>query len=115
MKITEITVNAGRTFNNPYESYSNLRPEVTLRASLSDGDNPDECAKGLQAQAEQLVEKHKTQLLMDLDRLNRRSHMTRDIARLESDMEKATAHLADLKAEQEADGGQQVMLLNPDE
>jgi predicted signal transduction protein with EAL and GGDEF domain len=102
MKVTQITVNAGRTFNNPYESYSNLRPEVTLTASLDDGEDATTAAKALQAQAEGLVEEHKTKLLMDLDRLHTYQTRTRDIARLE------------LQAEQERTGGLQLSVLPAD-
>lgn len=35
MRIKTITVTAGRTFNHPYEQYSNLRPEVTMVADLA--------------------------------------------------------------------------------
>ena len=111
MQITEIVVSAGRTFNNPYESYSNLRPEVTLKATLAEGDDPHESAKELQAQAERLVEKHKTQLLVDLDRLHTREIRTRDIARLEEQIGKATTHLADLKAEESQEGNQRALVL----
>lgn len=31
MKVIEIIVSAGRTFNHPNESYSNLRPQVSVR------------------------------------------------------------------------------------
>ena len=55
MQITEITVHAGRTFNHPYESYSNLRPSLTLRAILTDGEDHLAATKALQAQAEGLV------------------------------------------------------------
>src|SRR5690606_11594598 len=98
MKITEITVNVGRTFNNPCESYSNLRPEVTLKASLEDGEDPITSAKELQHRAEQLVEQHKTQLLTDLDNLHRRTTMTRDIARLEEQKRLQRAYHAALAA-----------------
>jgi hypothetical protein len=114
MKVTQITVNAGRTFNNPYESYSNLRPEVTLTASLDDGEDATTAAKALQAQAEGLVEEHKTKLLMDLDRLHTYQTRTRDIARLESQIKTAQEHLNELQAEQERTGGLQLSVLPAD-
>lgn len=115
MKVTQITVNAGRTFNNPYESYSNLRPEVTLTASLDDGEDPHAAAKALQSQAETLVESHKTKLLMDLDRLHTYQTRTRDIARLETQIKTANDHLSELRAEQERDGGLRLSVLPGDE
>lgn len=59
MTITKITVTAGRTFNHPHEQDSNLRPEVTLEATLPEGANSIDAVRGLQAQVEGLVEDHK--------------------------------------------------------
>ena len=69
MKINEITVTAGRTFNHPHEQYSNLRPEVTMRATLDDSDNIESATKELQAKAEGLVEDHKNGLLKSIEEL----------------------------------------------
>ena len=55
-KITEITVSAGRTFNHPHESFSNLKPHVALKVEVLPGEDAGEVAKALQAQAEGLVE-----------------------------------------------------------
>ena len=63
MEITEITVSAGRTFNHPYETYSNLRPGVTVKATLAPGENPTKAINELQALAEKTVEDHKQALL----------------------------------------------------
>ena len=104
MKITRITVNAGRTFNNPYESYANLRPAVTLDATLEDGEDPIAATRALQTQAETLVESHKARLLGDLDKLHAYTERTRNIGRLESQIADATAHLSRLKEEAEAAG-----------
>lgn len=86
MKVTRITVNAGRTFNHPYENYSNLRPSVEMTATLDDGDNPNECAKALQARAEELVENHKRHLLSSLERLHELSTLERETASLENNI-----------------------------
>lgn len=69
MKIQTITVTAGRTFNHPHESYSNLRPEVVLTATLDDSDDPTEATKKLQTRAEGLVEDHKQMLLKSIEEL----------------------------------------------
>lgn len=53
MKITQITVTAGRTFNHPHEQYSNLRPEVVLHATLDDSDDVSESTRKLQQQLEE--------------------------------------------------------------
>lgn len=80
MKITEITVHAGRTFNHPYESYSNFKPGVSLRATLSDEEDPEAATKALQAQAEHMAEQQKQQILADLQMLERQSRISSSIA-----------------------------------
>ena len=102
MKITSIVVNAGRTFNHPYESYSNLRPSVTLTASIEDGDNPDECAKSMQARAEELVENHKQHLLSSLERLHQLSILQRETASLEQNITAGQRRLEHLRTERAA-------------
>ncbi len=114
MKITTIRVNAGRTFNNPYESYANLRPEVTLTANLEGGEDPIAATRKLQAQCETLVEQHKARLLSDLDKMQTYTTRTRDIARLEQQIETATDHLKNLKAEAEKDGPLQLSIITDD-
>lgn len=84
MKITNIVVSAGRTFNHPYESFSNLRPHVQLRAELADGDDAETCIKQLQAQAESLVEDHKQNMLRSLEILRETELRERAIVKLES-------------------------------
>lgn len=69
MKIQTITVTAGRTFNHPHEQYSNLRPEVSMVATIDEGEDAAEATKQLQARAEQLVEDHKQGLLKSLEEL----------------------------------------------
>lgn len=61
--ITEVIVSAGRTFNDPYESYANFKPGLTLKAALGPGEDPLEVAKVLQAKAEQLMDEHKQAVL----------------------------------------------------
>ena len=70
MKITEIVVSAGRTFNHPYENFSNLRPQVSLKATLDEGDDAHAAAKELQGKAEALVEDHKRSMLQTLHELH---------------------------------------------
>lgn len=86
MQIIEIVVSAGRTFNHPHESYSNLRPEVTLKAVLGADEDPDAAAKQLQAKAERLVEDHKSALLQSLHEIEQMSQAERTIASLESQL-----------------------------
>jgi hypothetical protein len=61
--IIGIEASAGRTFNHPYEMYSNFRQSVTLRAVIQEGDNHTEAAKELQKQAEALADERKTATL----------------------------------------------------
>lgn len=103
MKIQEITVHAGRTFNHPYESYSNFKPGVSLRATLEDGDDPETAIKTLQAKAEQAAEQQKEQILADLAMLRERARrsarlttVTAEIARLQ--VEKTELERADTPA-----------------
>lgn len=101
MKVTQIVVNAGRTFNHPFESYSNLRPEVTLTASLDEGDSVDECTKSLQAKAEKMVEDHKNHLLDSLTLINERQGVAREIESLESNIKRCQTSLEHLRERQE--------------
>ncbi len=63
MKLKEIIVRAGFTHPNPYRAFANVKPEVELRATLADGDDPAECAVQLQEQANAMLVKHTAELL----------------------------------------------------
>lgn len=67
MQITEVVVSAGRTFNNPREDYSNLKPHVTVKATIAEGEDPVAVAKQLQVMAEQLVEDQKQNMLKAIE------------------------------------------------
>lgn len=97
MKIDEIKVSAGRTFNHPYEQYSNLRCDVHLNAKLEDGDDPIEATKKLQAQAEQICEGHKVTLIKNLHDLERISRQTEEISQLERRIQEAQEKLKGLR------------------
>lgn len=66
MKIIEIQVSVGTTFNHPHEGYCNYRPGVTLRATLDPGENEREAVKILQGKAETLIEEQKAAILRRL-------------------------------------------------
>ena len=66
MNITEIICSAGRTFNNPYESYSNFKIMETLKAQLDDQDDTDESIAKLQSRTEEADEAHKKAILANL-------------------------------------------------
>lgn len=93
MKITNIVVRAGRTFNHPHESYSNLKPEVELTATLEDGDDAKTAVQHLQTQAEGLVEDHKQGLLKSIEELHQLSERTAEVQGLQRQLEQAQARL----------------------
>jgi len=97
MKIQTIQVSAGRTFNHPHESYSNLRPSVTLIATVDDGEDAVAATKALQAQAEQLVEDHKQGLLKSLEDLFDLTERQREMVQLKSQLEAAQGRLDQIR------------------
>lgn len=74
MNVTKISVSAGRTFNHPFERFSNFRPGVTLEAEVGPGEDYQAAAKTLQAKAEGLAEDLKQATLGVLDRNMRKSY-----------------------------------------
>lgn len=101
MKIERITVSAGRTFNHPYESYSNLKPAVTLEATLGDADNPDERVDELQQAAEGMVERHKDRLLGQLEEIEKGHQALAMASLLEKQLEMAEKQIATMKEQLE--------------
>lgn len=99
MTISEIKVSAGRTFNHPYESYSNLRPSIELIAILDDNDDADACAKALQAKAERLVEDHKTHLLESLRGIEEMQRRDQEVASLERQIAASQRRLEQVRQE----------------
>lgn len=93
MKVTDITVTAGRTFNHPFEDFSNLRPQVTLHATLDDDEDHEAATKILQRQAERLVEDHKTALIATLRHIRELASTEREVADLERRIADATKDL----------------------
>ena len=99
MQVTEIVVSAGRTFNHPYEQYSNLRPQVTMKAALQEGDDPDQAAMALQAKAEKLVEDHKNSLLKQITELHYLSEAKREMQDLEQRLHTSQMRLNQIRVE----------------
>lgn len=97
MIIEEIKVSAGRTFNHPFESYSNLRTDVTVRAALKKDEDPDQAIKDLQAMAERLVEDHKQGLLKSLYELREAQRLNQEIGDLEERLRRTQEDLAQLR------------------
>lgn len=100
MKVTEIKTNAGRTFNHPYESYSNLRCDVEMRATLDEGEDPVEATKALQAQCEVLAENHKQEMLMQIRGLAEQARRTQSRIALKNQIERAQTQLEELGPEE---------------
>ena len=97
MQVTEIVVSAGRTFNHPYESYSNLKPHITLKATVSEDEDPDEVVKQLQAKAESLIEDHKRNMLQSLEDLYRLKQAQQEMMNLEKHLIDAQERIKELR------------------
>jgi len=97
MKVTSITVTAGRVFNHPHESYSNLRPEVTMTALVHAGEDPAKCVRELQAQAEGLVEDHKQGLLRSIEELHQLTERQTEMRGLQRELTRAQDRLNDIR------------------
>lgn len=93
MQVTEITVSAGRTFNHPFEQFSNLRPSVTVKAIVAEGEDPTKAINELQALAEKTVEDHKQALLHSLEELHYLSEAQRDMTTLAEQITQAQTRL----------------------
>jgi hypothetical protein len=99
MKITTITVTAGRTFNHPFESYSNLRPEVTMTATLDEGEDAQSATKVLQSRAEGLVEDHKQGLLKSIHDLHSLTERQAEMRGLQKQLEAAQVQLTAIRSQ----------------
>ena len=97
MKITNIVVRAGRTFNHPHESYSNLKPEVELTATLDDGDDAKSAVQQLQAQAEGMVEDHKQGLLKSIEELHQLTERQSEVMGLQRTLQQAQYRIEEIR------------------
>jgi hypothetical protein len=72
MKVVEITVSSGRVFPHPFRSFANLRPAVSLKATLDEAEEIMVAAQVLQDICENLLDEHvkliTANLAADLDR-----------------------------------------------
>ena len=99
MKVTTIQVTAGRTFNHPHEQFSNLRPEVTMTATLEDGEDAAKATRDLQAKAEQIVEDHKRGLLTSIEELYQLTERQAEMRGLQQELERAQRRLEAIRSE----------------
>lgn len=97
MKISNIHVSAGRTFNHPFEQYSNFRCDVQLQAGLEPDEDPIKAVQDLQAQVEKIAEDHKQDLLKNIRELERIARCNDEISQLEERMRQADERLKGLR------------------
>lgn len=97
MKITEIIVTAGRTFNHPHEQYSNLKPSLVLKAQLAEDEDPVSATKQLQSQAEGLVEDHKQNMLRSLEELYQLGQRQEEILGLQRQLTSAQQRMDEIR------------------
>lgn len=98
-KITEITVSAGRVVPHPFQQYANLRPMITLKAELEDGEDFRVVAKDLQATAEGMIEDHSRYMVRSLEELEDLTRRQARVASLEASIRRAQADLDELRKE----------------
>ena len=115
MKISNIHVSAGRTFNHPFEQYSNFRCDVQLQAHIEEGEDPIEATHALQAQVEKIAEDHKQDLLKNIRELERISRCNEEISQLEERMRQADERLKGLRRSVAAYQGGERLELSSDE
>jgi predicted nucleic acid-binding Zn-ribbon protein len=86
-RIIEITASSGTSFNHPYESYSNFKPSITLKAVVGEHEDPIYCIQNLQRQAHDFVTAEKDRIMMELEREN-------EIERCNQTIESVTREIA---------------------
>lgn len=99
MKITEINVSAGRVISHPIEQYSNLKPMVSLKAVLDDGEDFEAATKQLQAKAEGLVEDHANQLTKHIRDMFYLGEKEKEAKRLEDTLIAGQKRLQEIRSE----------------
>lgn len=97
MKIESIKVCAGRTFNHPFEDYSNFKFSVGIEATLAESEDAATEIKALQAKAEALAEDHKKNLLRSVHELQELSSMRQEVASLEESLKRGQARLEEIR------------------
>ncbi len=93
MKVREITVSAGRVIPHPFQSYANLRPMVSLKADIDDGEDYEQMTKELQAKVEGMVEDHSRYMVKSLEELHELSEKRAQAASLEGQIRRAQRDL----------------------
>jgi hypothetical protein len=99
MKVIEINVSAGRVVSHPVENYSNLKPMVSLKAVLEDGEDVDAAVKQLQAKAEGLVDDHADQLKKHIRDMYYLGEKEKEAKRLEDSIIASQQRLSSIRSE----------------
>jgi hypothetical protein len=99
MKVIKVNVSAGRVVPHPFTQYANLKPQITVKAIVEEGEDWQAVTKELQAHAEQLVEEHKDNLVRNLEEIENLSRKQREIASLSSGIRRAQAQLDAIRKE----------------
>ena len=97
MQIREVRVSAGRTLQHPCQTYANLRPEVSLIASLDAGEDAIDATRRLQRQAEQLVEEHAMVLCASLTEREVAKREEQELGRLKQSLTDNQERIAELR------------------
>ena len=97
MKISNVHVSAGRTFNHPFEQYSNFRCDVQLQAHVEDGEDPIAATHELQATVEKIAEDHKQDLLKNIRKLQEIARANEEISELERRTDMALNRIKELR------------------
>ena len=63
MKIAQVTVHAGGSFNDPYENFRNHRPGVSITADIQEQDNVGTVIENLQYIAAERYETERLRIL----------------------------------------------------
>jgi hypothetical protein len=98
MRITEITVSAGRVIPHPRESYANLRPMLTLKATVEEGETVAAVVAWTQAQAETLLSAHIDGMLTVIEAKYQAERKREDEAYEQRRRERSLASVADADA-----------------
>lgn len=92
MKITEIQASCGVTFSHPHESFSNFRPSITLKATISEGEDPMLEALSLELKALVLVEGQKRHILSSIQKEEEERNQKEQEERKQRDKEYEATH-----------------------
>jgi hypothetical protein len=97
VKITEITVSAGRVVPHPRRDYANLRPSLSITANVEDGEEDDAVAY-LQKKVDMLLDMHISMMLITLEAEYQAERKRQDEAYEQRQRERSLAAVSDADA-----------------